>query len=808
MDQLPVLQHCLSRLWDEAGKPATNGAAVSDAAVSGAEVAVQDAGRRLSLNHYRNIGEFSDALSRHADEILKDVPGPALQLAVQQIFSALSELDKEGRAIRRALRFQRLVAETGIDEATVRQVLDRFRADDCSFLVPPTFDVKQLDKTTRIDVGHEALLRRWEKVSGHGADPGWLRVEQQSGERYRGLLAIADGDNAALPSHLVDERLAWWKSRPRTAAWAERYGGGFERVQRLLQVSQTRQRAKRWTFAAALAGAVVLAGVMGWLYVAAMRAQAEADEHRREVLKATQTSISRLAGFLDDGTLRASGAQKFLDDAKVTLDQAGAEHRSPEISEIEIGLLLAVSDVKEALGEYKAAFDFAQKAERLAQLFVDRFPGSGKFKHLLYASKFRVGDQFAKDFRNQESMQKAEAEYLAAIDIAKDLSSRNPENLTYQRELAVVLNKVGDIHKSRKDWQGALERYQAGLQIAQAIVAKFPGDIATQKTRIGQVFGERNQPGDYAQALANYRESIAIEKQQLDQAPENATLISNIAMAHRRIGGMLKDKPEEARPEYEAAVAGREKLYQADPGNVAWRNGLIVDYRSLADVLMQQEEWEGALQNYSSAIQIVKGNLQKKPSDAKSQRDLAALDVKRADALIRRGNEMSIRPEPVVNQTSRLIEDALQDYRAAADALAQMATGPQSGAAPYTDLFNVQIKIGDVRVRQNKFRDALDAYQLASKAVEQAAPTVRVVDWQIRLSVALEQTADFLASDAGTDSSSYQLTSSTGGDALLFYQKALAAVEAGASKEPTNPELQSRRAELTAKIESRRSAAR
>jgi hypothetical protein len=153
MDQL-LLQHCLSRLWEEAGKSKAALAAPSPAPAGGeASAAGGRAGRHLSLIHYRAIGEFSDALSLHADEILKDL-GPKLLLAVTQVFSALSELDKEGRAIRRALRFSQLVAETGVDESAVRQVLDRFRADDCSFLTPPRFE--EIEPSTRIDVGHEA----------------------------------------------------------------------------------------------------------------------------------------------------------------------------------------------------------------------------------------------------------------------------------------------------------------------------------------------------------------------------------------------------------------------------------------------------------------------------------------------------------------------------------------------------------------------------------------------------------------------------------------------------------------------------
>src|SRR5271156_6585159 len=117
LDQLPVLQHCLMRLWDRAGAEINAGGV-----------------RRLTRRTYEDIGRMADALSRHADEILAQCAGK--ELAVEQAFRALSELDREGRAIRRALRFDKLLAETGVRESDLRAVLDRFRAPSCSFLLP------------------------------------------------------------------------------------------------------------------------------------------------------------------------------------------------------------------------------------------------------------------------------------------------------------------------------------------------------------------------------------------------------------------------------------------------------------------------------------------------------------------------------------------------------------------------------------------------------------------------------------------------------------------------------------------------
>jgi tetratricopeptide (TPR) repeat protein len=314
MDQLPVLQHCLSRLWEEAGRTLTANVKSSVTPQFGGEASnIEQPVRRITLDHYRKIGQFADALSMHADEILKDLPGPKLQLAVGQIFSALSELDKGGRATRRALKFSQLVAETGLDDATVRQVLDRFRASDCSFLTPPPFEVKVISDNTRIDVGHEALLRRWDKVSGRGAELGWLRAEQQAGERYRGLLAMAEGKDAVLPAHLFEERWAWWNAQPRTPAWADRYGGGYSRVESLLLKSRRRKRLRRLAVAALFVAALGVAGDMFRLW---QNAKIQADRAQQALTTATGIANTLVFDLAQDSE---GGAVPHISPSRTTL---------------------------------------------------------------------------------------------------------------------------------------------------------------------------------------------------------------------------------------------------------------------------------------------------------------------------------------------------------------------------------------------------------------------------------------------------------------------------------------------------------
>jgi hypothetical protein len=270
-DQLPVLQHALARLWAAAGRRSEGSAT-----------------RHLTQRDYDEIGTISGAISQHANYVLESLPG--LELAVESCFRALSEIDADGRATRRSLPFAQLVAETGMPEDDVRRVLDRFRADDCSFIDPSLDVVSFLGPETRIDVVHEALLRRWDRISaaddahvvGHEGEPGWIWLEERDGRYYRSLLttfieSAGSVERVTLPLDQVEERLRWWRSRPRTDAWAQRYGGGREQVEHLFQASVDaleRDRADR------------------------QRANAERERTRRRELRSRWLGLAGLVAFV------------------------------------------------------------------------------------------------------------------------------------------------------------------------------------------------------------------------------------------------------------------------------------------------------------------------------------------------------------------------------------------------------------------------------------------------------------------------------------------------------------------------------
>jgi WD40 repeat protein len=150
---------------------------------------------------------------------------------VERIFRALTEIDQNGRAARRPLTFEALIAETGHSEAEVRTVVNQFRAPDCSFLVA---GAQELSAGDVIDIGHEALIRNWRRIVDHSCErTGWLYDEERAGGDWRTLVRLAETNQIA-----SQQWIANWEALQPTEAWTERYGNKRQAVEHLISRSR------------------------------------------------------------------------------------------------------------------------------------------------------------------------------------------------------------------------------------------------------------------------------------------------------------------------------------------------------------------------------------------------------------------------------------------------------------------------------------------------------------------------------------------------------------------------------------------
>ena len=218
-DQLPIIQHVMMRCWQSAIARA------------------QDDAVQLEVDDYFKIGGVANALSQHANEIFEEFsrfdasekPKVSRQLIAKRVFQALTEVDEDGRGVRRPMMFgeqQKYVSSSDWDERETRDavvaVAQRLAAADCSFL--RTKASGDLDDKSIVDIGHEALIRRWSKLKG-GGETDWIREEQDDGEKYRDLVRVARAKGVIAGPELPSYE-KWWAQRKPTAVWAKRYTKG------------------------------------------------------------------------------------------------------------------------------------------------------------------------------------------------------------------------------------------------------------------------------------------------------------------------------------------------------------------------------------------------------------------------------------------------------------------------------------------------------------------------------------------------------------------------------------------------------
>ena len=225
-DALPLIQHALMRLWE------------------------QKSGNRLRLADYETATSLPEGcenqvggtgiariVAAHAEQVLTSSLGPTVndsEHVVEYLFRALTDIDPEGRAIRRPQPFDRLCRVTGVSIDILEPILNAFRSDGVSFVTPyENGSGAKLAMGDMIDVSHEALIRCWPRVAERAIDPttgrprGWLHLEFQDGLIWRSLAVQAQAfltdEHACLDPATTEQRWPWFQKIRERPAWALRY---------------------------------------------------------------------------------------------------------------------------------------------------------------------------------------------------------------------------------------------------------------------------------------------------------------------------------------------------------------------------------------------------------------------------------------------------------------------------------------------------------------------------------------------------------------------------------------------------------
>ena len=521
-------------------------------------------GKELTWAAYDALGGLEGAIGRRAETILSGLPaGP--QEALARLVPRLVNLSAED-----AVPASRWVSDGSVTDEDERVLVEALV--EARLLV-----ADHVGGATGFRVAHEALLRRWPRVTAWVAQHRTTLVAR--GELLPWVRRWVD---ASRPGALLLPRGAMlWKAG---AALAEAPHLFDEDEHAFVDCSLARikrQAAWRWAASAGAIGLAIVALLFAVRYAQVARVASERQLQSQRLASFMLGDLAdqlRPVGKLD--LLRSigeQGLQLFGDGG------AGAES-APEILQ-RAKALVVIGEVYGSRGE--ARIDVALAALRQADRLLASLHGrAGLDAAQLFktagASAFWQGqiaydaDDLATATREMERYRQACEQWLKAA----------PADARARTEFGFALNSLGSIAFKRGAWADSGRWFEAALAIKLALLAEHPQDpelldaAANSRFWLAQAAQVEGRP---AQALALADATRAAQAALLAQHPGEIARLHDLAVTevHRAESLEALGRSAQALEAMDGALERLRQAARADTRNARWRGEIVHAQASL-----------------------------------------------------------------------------------------------------------------------------------------------------------------------------------------------------------------------------------
>jgi|GEM_PF-749564 len=660
-DQLPVLQHALMRTWN-------------------LWAAAKQPNEPLDVPQYKTTGTMENALSAHANEIYKKLDARGKLLA-ERLFKCLTDLGADNRGIRRPTTFGQACEIVQATPAELAKVIEPFRAEGCSFLMPPP--EKPLTPDEVLDISHESLMRKWDRLIA------WVEAEAQSRQTYQRLADAAARHGKKEAALYRDEDLTtavrWREENKPSPAWAQRF--------------------PKADFVAAMA--FLSASAEFSAREEAARLKAAEDELRRE-READRRKIE---------SEEAAKRERLEHQAAVDRMRADSARAVSQRTRVAAIIMSAIAVVALALGalswKLRADAESALSHEQLAEHGM-QVAQAGKLEAetAQRASAEQLQRKTTLELKQSRSEHSATQRALVAernlheAEVQRRLAQSRQDQA--QKAVALVATQttngiVSDVAETFRDRGVPVDVTRKVLDLAQGLQqqltglgATTPGLRRSEAAAQIQVATTLEAQGDTTGALASATRSQAIMQDLVATNARNADWQSGLSTSYRTIGDarLAQGDLAAARQSYRAGFAIDQKLATAEPNNLAWQGALAESYQQLGDVMSREGDSQHALENYRSGLQIRQRLAKVDVHKTEWQHDLAVAYGKVAAALRARGSS----------------RDSLDDYLRDFTIVKTLAEANPNNVRWQSDLGAAYGNVGDAYSSRNKLSDALSYY--------------------------------------------------------------------------------------------------
>ena len=544
--ELPLVEHALLELYDARFK------------------------QTLTLQAYSQIGGVEGALTRRADEAYTSLGEDARQILRKMFTLCLVHADEAGGHTRRRATIDELQAIG--DPETVDLLIRRWTN---ARLLVSRYDRER--SSVLIDVAHEALIRKWHKITE------WMAEDRETAHRIQQLRlqaktwSEAGGDPDLLPrggplQHL--EELLVQEGRHLGARERDFITAGLAvRRKKAAQVETERQaelaRAQQKTRQALLAAfffvslITIFASLM-WLK------QKEANEQRVAAVQMTGFFKDLLQGMEPavNGSSRID-IEQVLD---IGIDQLEYKQLNPEAR---AGLVTTIGKVYMSLSRYHKALPLLEEAVDLyRQVRGPDHIQTAISSELLGRLQYQMG-----------SFERSERNLRQALKIGRDLYGEN------HQVVGDALADLGALYVARGRFREAEAWYRKALALSQQMYGQNHPIIARDLSNLGLLM---KKEGRLEEAEPIYRKSLAIRRNIFgNHHADTALALNNLAALLQASG-----RHHQAEPIYREALAIRQTFFGENHAEVA------ASFNNLATLLLMQQRYIEAEPLFQRALAI------------------------------------------------------------------------------------------------------------------------------------------------------------------------------------------------------------
>jgi tetratricopeptide (TPR) repeat protein len=545
-DQLPLVQHALSRTW----------AHWTEARGGEGPIDVAD---------YEAVGTMRHALSKHAEEAYDEAAAQGLAKTTERVFKALTDTFADARGTRRPTSVAALAAIAEAAEQDIVRVVDIFRRHGRSFLMPPVST--SLGSGSIVDLSHESLMRCWDRLIT------WAEEERAAAAFYTRLSQAAGWFEEGTAGLWRDPELAlaerWRTTNAPSAAWAARYDAAFDRAMAFLDRSLAERdrlaRTAEFERRAKLRRTQVVAGVLAMLLALATALGIFAWRERE-----------RAGRNLDL-------ARKAVDESLAVVDRDAAQ----------IG-----ADLPQVMALRR---DLLAKAEPFYRQFMAQQPRSRESRRDVAMAHLRLGHID----RMLDRPDQAEHHYREAVSGLTALVSETGDDADRQ-SLAAAYNWLGETLRPQagrtEETAGAYDR---ALELQRALADAAPS-VETSQQELARTLSNRgilrSGTGGGNLAEADFRDAI----RRLEPLT-GPSARQDLGRAYNNLAGLFdsQGRTEEARTLFERAIATHEQLVAQQPANTELQVELATFSNNLAFHLQQRGATAGALAHNRRAVDLL-----------------------------------------------------------------------------------------------------------------------------------------------------------------------------------------------------------